>query len=106
MQATPRIRGKHVPRRKTQCGRGHAGRGSWCCHSGRSGPRTALAVTDTWGTREEAGRAVWRRQRRLTAKTQGMHDRDLAKEPSLQTVGRFWTKIHEWSRQNTLMGKV
>lgn len=44
--------------------------------------------------------------RRLTAKTQGMHDRDLAKEPSLQTVGRFWTKIHEWSRQNTLMGKV
>lgn len=102
MQATPRIRRKHAPWRKTQCGRGHAGRGSCCCHPGGSGTRTTLAVTDTWGTREEAGRAVWRRQRRLTAKTQGIHDRDLAKEPSLQILD----KIHKWSRQNTLMDKV
>ena len=72
---------------------------------GWSATRATLAGTRL-GTREEAGKAVWRRERRLTAKTEGMHDRDLAKELSLQTVGRFWIKIHKWSRQNMLMDKV
>lgn len=103
---TPRIRGKHAPRRKMQCGSGPCWLRQLLLSPGWSGTRTTLAVTDTWGTREEAGKAVWRRERRLTTKTEGMHDHDLAKELSLQTVGRFWIKIHKWSRQNMLIDKV
>ena len=105
MQANPTRQREARARGKVQCGSGRASCGSCCCHP--AGPRPGpLWLGHAWGTREEAGKAVWRRERRLTAKTEGMHDRDLAKELSLQTVGRFWIKIHKWSRQNMLMDKV